>query len=367
MDAVADLADALRSAKSRSHEQNLILRDVRQARSVRAVARLVATWSRDAEHRPAHRHRLLPGRRLLLARQREVDPDRRSDPAPLRRPRLPARHRRDRSQHVGLHERVRPAPHRSHRRPRRRQERRASGTRCRSAARRATEASLGKVIGPSFAAHDMPDVVARLIEPTSTIATRTSGSSTPCAGSASTLSRNASMPRLIRKRALVDEDYMLLRDAKSLADVPDGRRSSCRSRCGLERRGALIARGEIGVWLAPADDPARSLTTRAPAGNRDRLSAVHRRPRLFARAAAARALHYAGELRAIGDVARDQLYYLAQCGFDAFLLPDGRDAGRALAPSPISATATSRRRHAHAVVPAPAGGRDARRRVVSCA
>jgi uncharacterized protein (DUF934 family) len=39
---------------------------------------------------------------------------------------------------------------------------------------------------------------------------------------------------------------------------------------------------------------------------------------------------YGGELRAIGDVARDQLYYLAQCGFDGFQIPDGRDAGAAL-------------------------------------
>ena len=40
---------------------------------------------------------------------------------------------------------------------------------------------------------------------------------------------------------------------------------------------------------------------------------------------------YGGELRAVGDVGRDQLYYLAQCGFDAFELPDGRDAEGALA------------------------------------
>ena len=39
---------------------------------------------------------------------------------------------------------------------------------------------------------------------------------------------------------------------------------------------------------------------------------------------------YAGELRAIGDVQRDQLYYLAQCGFDAFAIPDSRDAEDAL-------------------------------------
>jgi len=38
-----------------------------------------------------------------------------------------------------------------------------------------------------------------------------------------------------------------------------------------------------------------------------------------------------GELRAIGDVQRDQLFYLSRCGFDAFLLNDGQDAEAALA------------------------------------
>ena len=40
---------------------------------------------------------------------------------------------------------------------------------------------------------------------------------------------------------------------------------------------------------------------------------------------------YRGELRAVGDVQRDQLFYLARCGFDAFLLRDGQDAGESLA------------------------------------
>jgi len=40
---------------------------------------------------------------------------------------------------------------------------------------------------------------------------------------------------------------------------------------------------------------------------------------------------YAGELRAVGDVQRDQLYYLARVGFDAFLLREGEDGEGALA------------------------------------
>jgi len=40
---------------------------------------------------------------------------------------------------------------------------------------------------------------------------------------------------------------------------------------------------------------------------------------------------YRGELRAIGDVQRDQLLYLTRCGFDAFALREGRDPEAALA------------------------------------
>jgi len=39
---------------------------------------------------------------------------------------------------------------------------------------------------------------------------------------------------------------------------------------------------------------------------------------------------YKGELRAVGQVVRDHLYYMERCGFDAFLLRDGEDPVEAL-------------------------------------
>ena len=39
---------------------------------------------------------------------------------------------------------------------------------------------------------------------------------------------------------------------------------------------------------------------------------------------------YTGELRAIGDVLHDQLFYMARCGFDAFALKDGKDVAKAV-------------------------------------
>jgi uncharacterized protein (DUF934 family) len=47
-------------------------------------------------------------------------------------------------------------------------------------------------------------------------------------------------------------------------------------------------------------------------------------------AALLRRLGYAGELRAVGDVARDQLFYMARCGFDAFALRADQDPEEAV-------------------------------------
>ena len=140
------------------------------------------------------------------------------------------------------------------------------------------------------------------------------------------------MPRLIRNRALAEDRYTLLRDAATLADVPDGVPVIVPLALWSERRVALIARGETGVWLAPADDPGTLAADVA------RLAVIaidfpqftDGRGYSHARLLRER-FGYAGELRAIGDVGRDQLYYLAQCGFDAFAIPDGRDAAAAIA------------------------------------
>lgn len=41
--------------------------------------------------------------------------------------------------------------------------------------------------------------------------------------------------------------------------------------------------------------------------------------------------HFVGELRAVGDVLRDQLFYMERCGFNAFELKAGKDIEGALA------------------------------------
>jgi uncharacterized protein (DUF934 family) len=100
----------------------------------------------------------------------------------------------------------------------------------------------------------------------------------------------------------------------------------------LRRDDLLDRAGRVGVQLGAGDDPA------AIAADLDRLALVaiefpnFSDGRGFSAARLLRSRYgYRGELRAVGDVARDQLAYLERCGFDAFDLRDGEKVDEALA------------------------------------
>ena len=140
------------------------------------------------------------------------------------------------------------------------------------------------------------------------------------------------MRRLISYGAVRADRYTLVRQAASLADLPEATPVIVPLSLWLATRAALVARGDAGVWLAPADDPA----TLAPDVRRVPVIAVlfpvFTDGRGFSTARLLRERYgYAGELRAFGDVGRDQLYLLRQAGFDAFAFDAGRDADAALA------------------------------------
>jgi uncharacterized protein (DUF934 family) len=99
------------------------------------------------------------------------------------------------------------------------------------------------------------------------------------------------------------------------------------------RRDELTARREpIGVWLAPADEPADIASDLGKLS----LVAVHfpkfADGRGYSTAVLLRTRYgYRGELRAFGDVGRDQLFELARCGFDSFRLAPHHEPEKALA------------------------------------
>ena len=99
------------------------------------------------------------------------------------------------------------------------------------------------------------------------------------------------------------------------------------------QRGVLLGRGTpVGVWLKPDDEPG------------ELADDLHALPliavqfpkftdgRGYSTASLLRRRYgYTGELRAFGDVGRDQLFYLKRVGFDAFALAPHRDPDAALA------------------------------------
>ena len=139
---------------------------------------------------------------------------------------------------------------------------------------------------------------------------------------------------IIKHRAIVEDGWQHVADGQPLPAGVDVTVSLARW---LAEHASLAARaasggGRVGVRLAPSDDVAR-LAPHLPALP---LVAIEfpkfTDGRGYTQARLVRERHgYAGEVRAIGYVLRDQLYYLHRCGFDAFELHPGKSLTEALA------------------------------------
>lgn len=143
------------------------------------------------------------------------------------------------------------------------------------------------------------------------------------------------MPRLIKDRQIIDDHYTLLRlgDDGALPAIPSSGAVIVPLQQWLEQRDSLLARGlDIGVWLAPDDEP------EAIAADLAQLAVVavdfpsFMDGRGFSTGRLLRERYdYQGELRAIGDVFKDTLFYLARCGFNAYAVRADKNLEDALA------------------------------------
>ena len=137
------------------------------------------------------------------------------------------------------------------------------------------------------------------------------------------------MPSLITDRAITDSDFSAVdAEAASL----EASNQILPLAFYLENRDALKGRNDIGVWLEAGEDiedlaefvhdlPVVALNFPAFADGRAYSSANILK----------RSLVYQGEIRAIGDVRRDQLSQMVDCGFNSFELAEGQDADKCLA------------------------------------
>ncbi len=141
------------------------------------------------------------------------------------------------------------------------------------------------------------------------------------------------MQRIIKHREVVDDRWHLLPKDATLETVPNCDDVIIPLNLWLEHGPALRGRdGGLGVWLDADEEP------EAIAEDLDKFKVIAVNFPAFTDGrgfSTARLLRerfgYKGELRAIGDVLRDQLFFMQSCGFDAYAIRADRDPHAALA------------------------------------
>ena len=142
------------------------------------------------------------------------------------------------------------------------------------------------------------------------------------------------MPEIIRATAVVADDWQILRPTPETAlaevEIPAGR-VVVPLALWLMRGADLVARGETGVWLGGADDPAPMVPwlPQLPLVAVDFPKFTDGRGYSLGYLLRSR-FGYRGELRAIGDVLPDQLFFMRRVGFDSFAVRADKDIRQAL-------------------------------------
>lgn len=134
--------------------------------------------------------------------------------------------------------------------------------------------------------------------------------------------------RVIKDRAIVDDAWLLLPPEAAVPETGDVIVSLAQWNASHE---SLLARaGKVGLLLKSEQEPEDIQAL-------DQLSFIAIEFPRFTDGrgyTSARLLRdrfrFPGELRAVGDVLRDQLFYMARCGIDSFALKSGKDMEGAL-------------------------------------
>lgn len=144
------------------------------------------------------------------------------------------------------------------------------------------------------------------------------------------------MPKLIKNDRIVDDAWEILKLAEgetaesfALPEAP----ALLPLTVWLARKDEILARkAEFGVWLDSSEGP------EAIAGDLDHITLIGVNFPKFADGrgySTARLLRerygYRGEIRAIGDVLQDQLFFMKRCGIDAYAVRADKDIEAALA------------------------------------
>jgi len=136
------------------------------------------------------------------------------------------------------------------------------------------------------------------------------------------------MAKLIKARKAAADNWQLLKPAEgeSSVTVPAEGAVIVPLATWKAQRDALLARGNVGVLLEPNEEPSELaadigalplIAINFPSFQDGRGYSTARLLR--------ERFGYEGEIRAVGDVLLDELFYMSRVGFDAFLLREDQD------------------------------------------
>lgn len=138
------------------------------------------------------------------------------------------------------------------------------------------------------------------------------------------------MPKIIKNRQVQDDAWQVL---AAEAEVPAHGPVLVALSCWQNQQAQLAQRQDpVGVWL-DAGEEAKVLApdlAKLPVIGLNFPSFADGRAYSNARILREE-LHYQGEIRALGDVLRDQMFYMQRCGFDAFAVRADKDIHAAVA------------------------------------
>lgn len=144
------------------------------------------------------------------------------------------------------------------------------------------------------------------------------------------------MPKIIKNEQIVDDDWQVLTLAEgetpASLTLPAGPLLLPLAAWLARRDEVAGTHPQIGVWLDSDEGP------EALAADIDRLTVIgvnfpkFTDGRSYSSARLLRERYrYTGEIRALGDVLQDQLFFMRRCGIDAYALRADKDLDQALA------------------------------------
>lgn len=140
------------------------------------------------------------------------------------------------------------------------------------------------------------------------------------------------MPKLLKDQQISNDDFLILQQDPEEPILPEGNVLLHVSSIDQAIKANGLHNGQVGIWFDSGDEP----ETVANTLDQFEIIAINFPGFMDGRGySLARLLRerfdYRGDIRAVGDILVDQLYYLKRCGFSSFRLREDQHPDYALA------------------------------------